>query len=103
MELLDQIKAELRITHSELDDLLMEQVGEAIHEMIRMGVPTDAFEGDNRCTVRCVKDYVLAQNTEGEKSDKYMEAFKYEADNLRKTDPSIYEDFPTPVEVNDGE
>ena len=88
MSMLNKVKLAIRITHSKLDSEINENIDAAKEELERAGVPRDiATEPEKYPLVaRAIKTYcqsmaALDQN----QADKFMDSFKYQADNLRKS------------------
>ena len=91
MAMLDKVKLALRITHTKLDNDILDNIAAAKEELERAGVPRDLVTEPekNPLIARAIKTYcqsmaALDQN----QADKYMNSFKYQADNLRKS--SLY-------------
>ena len=91
MAMLDKVKLALRITHSKLDSEINENIDAAKEELERAGVPRDiATEPEKYPLVaRAIKTYCQSMAAlDQTQADKYMNSFKYQADNLRKS--SLY-------------
>lgn len=91
MAMLDKVKLALRITHTKLDNDILDNIAAAKEELERAGVPRDVATDPEKypLVARAIKTYcqsmaALDQN----QADKYMNSFKYQADNLRKS--SLY-------------
>ena len=91
MAMLDKVKLALRITHTKLDNDILDNIAAAKEELERAGVPRDLVTEPEKhpLIARAIKTYcqsmaALDQN----QADKYMNSFKYQADNLRKS--SLY-------------
>ena len=91
MSMRDKVKLALRITHAKLDSEIDENIDAAQEELERAGVPRDVATDPEKypLVARAIKTYcqsmaALDQN----QADKYMNSFKYQADNLRKS--SLY-------------
>ena len=91
MSMRDKVKLALRITHAKLDSEIDENIDAAQEELERAGVPRDVATDPEKypLVARAIKTYcqsmaALDQN----QADKYMNSFRYQADNLRKS--SLY-------------
>ena len=87
MAALDNVKAALRITHEELDDLLQMQIFTARSELIRAGVPeTVANDENNLLVTDAVITFCQMRNADTiTESDIYDKSWKYQLDCLRKS------------------
>ena len=91
MAMLDKVKLALRITHSKLDSEINENIDAAKEELERAGVPRDVATDPEKYTLvaRAIKTYCQSMAAlDQTQADKYMNSFKYQADNLRKS--SLY-------------
>ncbi len=88
MTIFEKVKLALRISHDMLDNEINDAIKSARLEMIRAGVDRTVAEGSSELVETAIKTYALAYPplvgnlTDGEK---YMNAFKYQLDNLRKS------------------
>jgi len=91
MSMLNRVKLALRITHTKLDSEINDNIDAAQEELERAGVPREVATDPEKfpLVARAIKTYcqsmaALDQN----QADKYMDSFRYQADNLRKS--SLY-------------
>ena len=87
MTILDKAKLALRIAHTALDETLEGDIASARQEMIRAGVPENVANGNTELVETAIKMYVLGLEYGGTMADreKYMEVFRYQLDNIRKS------------------
>ena len=87
MAVLDNVKAALRISHDELDDLLTTQIYTAKAEMIRSGMD-EAVANDetNFLVTDAITTFCQMRNADTiAESDRYETSWKYQLDCLRKS------------------
>lgn len=85
--MLDRVKLALRISHNALDMEILETISAARSEMVRAGVPESVAAGDSSLVTMAVKTYCLSVLHADQKvREGYAEAFKYQLDNIRKSD-----------------
>ena len=84
MAMLDKVKLALRITHTKLDNDILDNIAAAKEELERAGVPRDLVTEPEKhpLIARAIKTYcqsmaALDQN----QADKYMNSFKYWYEN----------------------
>ncbi len=87
MTITQKVKLALRISHTMLDDEISDVIKSARLEMIRAGVSQTVAEGSSELVETAIKTYALAYFC-GNLTDaeKYTESFKYQLDNIRKSD-----------------
>lgn len=85
--ILEDVKIALRISHSALDVEINDNIEACKADMIRAGIVADKV--DECCDpliARAVKTYCQAFFVDDtNKAEKYMESYKYQLDNIRKT------------------
>ena len=96
MDLLEQIKKSLRISHSALDDVLLSDIYSGADELMRVGVDPYVRENgaialdadgnmiiqDKPLIIRAIDFWVKAVEDHEEKGDKYMKSFEKVRDSL---------------------
>ena len=89
--LVDDVKLYLRISHNLLDSEIETVIASARQELKRAGVDPDVADGlvaeVSDLVDQAIKVYAKAYYSDTKDGEKYMESFKYQADNLRKTYP----------------
>jgi len=87
MAIIDKVKLALRISTSALDAEITDQIKAAKEELIRAGVPATVVSSEGDLVVLAVKTFTLANMCDDDKdATRYEESFRYQMDNLRKTD-----------------
>lgn len=81
----EKVKLALRISHNYLDDEISDVIMAAKQEMKRAGVSEIIVDSQLEVVETAIKTYALAYYADPEKGAKYMESFKYQLDNIRKT------------------
>lgn len=91
MTIFEKVKLALRISHTMLDGEITDVIASARQEMIRSGVPEKVANGSTELVETAIKTYALSYFA-GVLADqeKYMESFKYQLDNIRKS-PALAE------------
>lgn len=85
MTISDKVKLSLRIQHNLLDSEIADVIASARQELVRAGVEKSVAEGDLEVVVTAIITYAKAYYATGAEADRYMESFKYQCDNLRKS------------------
>ena len=79
------VKRQLRITHTLLDNDIDATITEAREELVRAGVSETAANGEAPLVERAILTYCLAMFSNETKAERYEEAFRVQLDNLRKS------------------
>lgn len=86
MAMLDTIKKAMRITHSELDDEIKRNIAAAEADLARTGIAADIVAAEGELVTQAVVSYCLAHMGENpDLMEKYMDAYRMEADAIRKS------------------
>jgi len=86
MALLDSCRLELRIRTDVLDSDILLHIFAAKQELKRVGVPAEIVEDEmNDLVTRAIRSYVHSHMGPEEFAEQYMESFRLQADNLRKS------------------
>lgn len=81
------VKTRLRINHSQLDEILAQDIEAAKAELVRVGVAeTTAMSEDNPLIDKAIISYCLWQNSSSDKmADKYEAQWTLWRDEIRKS------------------
>ncbi|MBQ0112677.1 MAG: hypothetical protein KBT03_06075 [Bacteroidales bacterium] len=85
MTLLEKCKKALRIRHSQLDEMILEDIDTARLEMRRAGVVSEVANSDNKLVEMAICAYVQMKEGNDEKKELYEEAWKLQLDDIRKS------------------
>jgi DNA polymerase III delta prime subunit len=86
MSVIEIAKTGLRIGHSGLDAEINRQEGVFRKDLKRMGIKPEKAESDDDLIVEAVVTGILSKMADTqEKRDKYAEAYRIQADELRKS------------------
>lgn len=94
--MLDEVKTALRITHNKLDGEIAAAIEEAEMELVRVGVPWEiaGYPESFPLVMRAVKTYCQSMMAiDQNQAEKYMESFRTQADQLRKSVTCLTEGF----------
>ena len=83
----DKVKLALRISHNLLDGEITDVIASGRQEMERAGVSAEIANSSLEIVETALKTYALALSyySEPTTAEKYMESFKYQLDNIRKS------------------
>jgi len=87
MEILDEVKLALRITHTKLDEDLKSKISAAKNELISLGVDeTIVNSDDDPLIIEAIKTYMQYKYTRDDKEiQNYYNSWIVQADKLRKS------------------
>lgn len=85
MTISEKVKLALRISHNLLDEEIADVIASAGQELVRAGVDSDLIQDPTELVESAIVTYVKAYYVTGSEADRYMESFKYQCDNLRKS------------------
>lgn len=85
--MLEKVKLALRISHTALDNDILETITVAQNELVRAGViSSKAMDETDPLIVQAIKTFCQSIYDANDKiREAYMESFKYQLDNLRKS------------------
>lgn len=85
--MLEKVKLALRISHTALDEDILGTITVAQNELIRAGVDSSkAMDETDSLIVQAIKTFCQGIYDANDKvREAYMESFKYQMDNLRKS------------------
>lgn len=94
--MLEKVKTALRISHSYLDNDILDTINTARAEMIRSGVSDDVANSSADVVEMAIKTYCLFVYANDKKmSEGYFESWQYQLDNIRKSSGIV---IPEPAE-----
>lgn len=87
MTMLEKVKISLRISHTKLDNDILDTIASARTELVRVGVdPSVANADDNELVNMCIKTYCLMiYAVDMTQREGYQKSFELQLDNLRKS------------------
>lgn len=85
--MLEAVKKSLRITHTKLDDSILDTIETARAELIRLGILVYKAEDDTDPLIReAIKTYCQMQYTDDEKKhEMFYKSWEVQVDGLRKS------------------
>lgn len=80
--MLEKIKKALRITHNQLNDVLLTDIAAALKDMNRLGINEYTSATDDPLVIKCVELYVKAVEDWNAEGERWMAAYEKMRDGL---------------------
>jgi len=87
--MLELIKKALRITHNQLDNVLLNDISAALKDMNRLGINEYTTATDDPLIIKCVELYVKAAEDWNGEGEKWQSAYEKMRDGLSMSEGYI--------------